>query len=131
MDEATTIENARLLELETQRNSEQTRKNLETPAKSKSRVAKAKASLSFSKKLAKHWLILGAALFFDLLALIPFISVIFNLIFGGILFLYFGHKKMGKNAVVILGGSMVDFIFSILPVNTAATVIRIAVKETS
>ena len=52
-----------------------------------------KTKLSFWNKVSQHWLILVGAAFFDLLALIPFLDVVVNFIFGLVLFLYFGPKK--------------------------------------
>lgn len=97
-------------------------------------LKQAKVMLSFGKKVSEHWLILGIAAFFDLLALIPFASVFFNFCFGGILFFYFGPKRkpgdseLTKIFLPILAGSIFDFfpIFSVLPVNIAAALIRIA-----
>jgi hypothetical protein len=92
----------------------------------------AKVSLSFGKKLSQHWLIIGAALLFDLVGLIPFLSIAVNLIFGLVLFLYFGPKKktagseLLKIGLPIAVGSIFDSVLSFLPVNTGAALIRIA-----
>jgi len=80
-------------------------------------------------KYSKHWIILTAAIFFDILGLIPFLSVIFNLIFGAALFLYFGPKKLKKTMGIIIIGSIFDSVISILPVNTTATIVRIRISE--
>lgn len=97
-------------------------------------MAKAGAVLSFGQKVSKHWLILAAAVLFDILAIIPFFSVVFNFLFGLVLFLYFGSKSKGgselmKIALPIGLGSIVDFFLSILPVNIGAALIRIALDE--
>ncbi|MDD5033080.1 MAG: hypothetical protein PHC85_03160 [Candidatus Pacebacteria bacterium] len=90
--------------------------------------------LSFGKKVAGHWPIIAIAVIFDLLALIPFVSIIFNFIFGGILFFYFTilKKSPAKSNVNFLRivlpigfGSAIDFMLGVLPVNTAATLFRI------
>ncbi|MBI5742876.1 MAG: hypothetical protein HZA25_03485 [Candidatus Niyogibacteria bacterium] len=86
--------------------------------------------LNFSKKLGEHWLIIAAAVLFDLVALIPLVSVVVNACFGLVLFMYFGPKSKGgeltKIALPIAVGSVIDSVFSILPVNIAAAVLRIA-----
>ncbi len=97
-------------------------------------IEKAKLALSFGKKISKHWPILMAAVFFDILGLIPFIDVVFNFLFGLVLFLYFGPKSKGgselfKIGLPVLIGSIIDFIFSIFPANIAAALIRIALSE--
>ena len=107
-------------------------------------VAKAKLILSFRQKLSQHWLILFAAVLFDIFALIPVISIVGNLLFGILLFLYFGPKSgrtkkiMAKGAsglsmqselmkigLPVMGLSIVDFFMGVLPANVAAAVIRI------
>ena len=95
--------------------------------------------LSFGDKISKYWPILAAAVFFDLLALIPFVSVIVNFFFGIILYFYFGSKSKSKNKnifnsllyifVPIVFGSAIDWLFSFIPVNIFATFSRIALKE--
>ena len=93
-----------------------------------------KTTLSFGKKVSQHWLILATAALFDLFGIIPGIAVVFNFIFGGILFLYFGSKKKGagseltKIALPIMVGSIIDFFIGILPVNIGAALIRIALS---
>ncbi|HDH07846.1 MAG TPA: hypothetical protein ENH35_02750 [Candidatus Moranbacteria bacterium] len=88
--------------------------------------------LSFGKKVSQHWQILIVAVFFDLLALIPFLSVLFNFAFGLVLFLHFGPKRkhgsseLKKIVLPIAIGSIFDIFLSILPVNIAAALIRIA-----
>lgn len=90
-----------------------------------------KAILSLWKKIGKHWPILALAGIFDLFALIPFISIVINVCFGVILFMYFGKKRIITGVVLPIGIlSVFDFIISLLPVNIATTVIRIALKET-
>ncbi len=90
--------------------------------------------LSFWSKVSQHWLILATALLFDLFGLIPAISVAVNFIFGGILYLYFGSKKKtGGSELLKIGlpiglGSIFDSILSVLPVNIAAALIRIALS---
>lgn len=93
--------------------------------------------LSFGDKIIKYWPILAAAVFFDLLALIPFVSVIVNFLFGAILYFYFGSKSKNKKAlkslfyilIPIILGSAIDWIFSLVPVNIFAAFSRIALKE--
>lgn len=96
----------------------------------------AKLAGNILKKFGEHWLIfLGVAPFFDLIALIPLVSVITNPIFGGILFLYFGSKKGGMGpfglSMLVLVGMIVDAITGfipiadLLPVNMAVAAIRI------
>lgn len=98
----------------------------------KTPAAQAKEALSFGKKVSEHWLLLGIAALFDLLALIPFASVFFNFCFGGVLFYYFGPKRkpgdseLKKIFLPIMAGSIFDFFLSILPVNIFAALIRIA-----
>ena len=98
-------------------------------------IAQAKLRLNFGKKISQHWLILVAAVFFDILGLIPLFSVAVNFIFGLILFLYFGPKKkkgagseLTKIALPILGGSIIDFFTGIFPTNIGAALIRIALS---
>ncbi len=90
-----------------------------------------KAVLSLGKRFGKHWPILALAVLFDLFALIPFISIVVNICFGAIMFMYFGKKRIISGVVLPIGIlSVFDFIISLLPVNIASTVIRIALKET-
>ena len=90
-----------------------------------------RAIMSLGQKFGKHWPILIVAAIFDLFALIPFASVIFNFCFGIVMFLYFGKKKIIQGTIIpIILGSVFDFFISILPVNLAAAAIRIALKET-
>jgi len=89
-----------------------------------------KAMLSLGKRFGKYWPILIVAAIFDLVALIPFISVVVNFCFGIVMFLYFGRKKVVVGIIApIVIGSIVDFLISLLPVNLAAASIRIALKE--
>jgi len=95
------------------------------------------SALSFSGKISKYWPILAAAVFFDLLALIPFVSVVVNFFFGIILYFYFGSKSKNQNKfksllyiiVPIIFGSAFDWFFSLIPVNIFAAFSRIALKE--
>lgn len=118
-------ENQRLMELQQARMAAK-------PTAAKTPTTQAKEALSFGKKVSEHRLILAIAAFFDLLALIPFASVFFNFCFGGVLFYYFGPKRkpgdseLKKIFLPIMVGSIADFFLSILPVNIAATLIRIA-----
>jgi hypothetical protein len=102
--------------------------------KSDSPAEKIKDTLNFGKKISQHWLILACAAIFDLLGLIPFIGVVFNFIFGLILFMYFGPKKKDASSELLkIGlpvalGSIFDFFLGILPVNIGATLIRIALS---
>ncbi|MBI2628294.1 MAG: hypothetical protein HYW71_02595 [Candidatus Niyogibacteria bacterium] len=119
-------ENQRLMELQQARLGA-----LET---AKTPAQEMKEALSFGKKVSEHWLILGIAALFDLLALIPFASVFFNFCFGGVLFFYFGPKRkpgdseLAKIFLPIMAGSIFDFFISILPINIAAALIRIALS---
>ena len=96
-----------------------------------------RSALSFGDKISKYWPILAVAVFFDLLALIPFVSVIVNFLFGAVLYFYFGSKSKNKKAlkslfyilVPIVLGSAIDWLFSLVPVNIFATFSRIALKE--
>ncbi|MBU3925596.1 hypothetical protein KJ763_00290 [Patescibacteria group bacterium] len=121
-----TIENERSGQLNQARNIIQ--------AAAGSPAAKVNLALSFGKKVSQHWIIIFTAVIFDIFALIPFISIAFNFIFGLILFLYFGSKKKGgsefmKIALPIGLGSVIDFFASILPVNIVAALIRIALAD--
>lgn len=94
-------------------------------------------TLSFDDKILKYWPILAAAVFFDLLALIPFVSVVVNFCFGIVLYFYFGSKSKNKKAlesllyifIPIILGSAFDWFLSIIPVNVLAALSRIALKE--
>jgi hypothetical protein len=124
MDEATTIEQKRAGQLHQARAASQ----------SSNPIAQAKEALNFGKKISQHWLILLAAALFDLLGMIPFIGVVFNLIFGLILLLYFGPKRkaggseLAKIGLPIIIGSIIDFFTAVLPVNIGATLIRIGLN---
>ncbi|MBU1091419.1 hypothetical protein KKA27_00950 [Patescibacteria group bacterium] len=126
MAEATTIENERMMQMQEESKRREEKEN------TNARVAPKK--LSFWKKVREHELILWVAAFFDVLALIPFLSIIFNTIFAGILFVYFfGKKSLGKEMqsglkTIFLPsflGTIIDSVFSILPVNTTVALIRI------
>lgn len=127
MDEATTIEEQRWLELQESRQTKEEEKELK-----RALGKRKKKKLSFSQKISKHWLILAAAAMFDVFGLIPFLGIAVNFVFGLILWLYFViQKSKGGNDLVdigmpILGGSVVDFFVGIVPVNTATTLIKIA-----
>ncbi|MFC1756796.1 hypothetical protein ACFLZC_01390 [Patescibacteria group bacterium] len=121
MNEATTIENQRLLDLESSR-AENKQEKID---KKQSKLAVWK---NIWNKVSENWLILMFALFFDVLGLIPFIGVVFNFIFVGILYLKFGGKGFGKTAITVAGGSIIDFFVGILPVNVTATLVRILMK---
>ncbi|MFC1625290.1 hypothetical protein ACFL1O_00170 [Patescibacteria group bacterium] len=76
-------------------------------------------------KFSKHWIVLFAAILFDILGLIPVISTIFNLCFAGILWLYFGPQVLkkvikGKGVWWIGAWYLVDIVAGILPTNTFA-----------
>ncbi|MFA5777425.1 MAG: hypothetical protein WC906_03230 [Parcubacteria group bacterium] len=93
-------------------------------------------ALSFKEKLSKHWVILLVAVLCDIVGLIPILSIIVNLGFGLILFLYFGSKKTKNPSANLLGivlpellGSVFDWILSVLPVNIGTTLIRIALSD--
>lgn len=94
-------------------------------------IEKAKLALSFGKKISNHWPILMAAVFFDILGLIPLLNVVTNFIFGLILFLYFGNKSKVpflKSGLIMGGGIIIDAIFSIFPVCIGTSLYRIAVS---
>jgi len=130
MDEANVIEQERHSRLNQARNAMKLAKDVAGASRGDPR-----AILSLGKKLSKNWPILMTAVFFDLLGLIPFIGIVFNFCFGGILFFYFGKKKSSQAAKIlgivfpIVLGSALDFFLSVIPVNTMATLIRIAFKE--
>jgi len=120
--EATTIEKERLMRMQ------------ESAKKEGITVRVTPKDLSFMKKISKHQLILWVAAFFDVLALVPGISIIFNTIFAGILFIYFFGKKgldkemkSGLRFILLPSflGTIVDSVFSILPVNITVALIRI------
>lgn len=117
MNGAQTIEDERVGRLQGARNSAK---------KLAGSINKVKSVLSFGKKVSKHWLILATAILFDIFGLIPFIGIIFNFIFAGILLLYFGSKKLDK---ILLGAGIAtifDFFVGVLPVNIGAVLFRIA-----
>ncbi len=103
-----------------------------------STAARVKLISSFRKKLSEHWLLLSAAVLFDIFALIPVVSIAGNALFGIILWMYFGsRKKTGKGimrselmkiGVPVAGLSIVDFFMGILPANVASATIRIALS---
>ena len=105
-------------------------------SKTPSITAPTKVAIGFLQKCGEHWLILVAALFFDLIALIPAVSIITNPVFGGILFLYFGPKSKGgeflKIALPVAGGTALDSVSSfipgldLIPLNIGVALIRIA-----
>ena len=86
----------------------------------------------FGQKLSNHWPILMWAVFFDILGLIPLLSVVTNFIFALVLLIYFGpKKKLGGSEFTKIGipvavGSVFDAFLSILPVSIATALIRIA-----
>lgn len=92
--------------------------------------------LSFGKKIKKHWIIVLTAIVFDIVALIPFFSVLINTAFGFILFLYFGPKPKTNSSANLLGivlpigiGNVLDWILSFLPVNLGAALVRIYLAD--
>jgi len=102
----------------------------------KSAIGQAKVVLSFGKKISKHWVIILVAVLFDIFALIPFISVLFNLTFAIILFLYFSSKNKKKESANLLGivlpqvlGNVLDWILSIIPVNIGTVLVRIILSD--
>jgi len=127
MNDITTLEEQRLGNLQ------QARRPAVDLAEEEAAPAKS-AKLSFWSKVSQHWLILATAVLFDLLGLIPALSIVVNFIFGGILFMYFGpKKKTGGSELLRIGlpiglGSVFDSILSVLPVNIAAALIRIALS---
>ncbi len=125
MDEATTIEDLRWQELQEARMMDEEKRRV------KKALKKRTIKLSFFQKLSKHWIILAVATIFDIIGLIPGISVVIDFIFGLILWLYFVLKKTkGDNALIdvslpILGGSVIDFFTGVMPTCIAATLIKI------
>jgi hypothetical protein len=102
----------------------------------KSPQGKAKLVLSFGKKLTKHWMIMVAAVAFDVFALIPLLNFLFNAAFGFILYLYFGSEKKSGGAAGLMGivlpiglGSAFDIILNALPVCFGAAMIRIMMSQ--
>ncbi|MDO8529684.1 MAG: hypothetical protein Q7S18_03375 [bacterium] len=92
-----------------------------------------KLALSIGKKLSKHWIILFAAVVFDIFGLVPILSVLTNLAFGALLFLYFGSKKKKSATDTLLGivlpivlGSALDWFLSVIPTCILAALIRIS-----
>lgn len=129
----TTLENQRIAQLQAERRKKAAEAKKMAVSKKKE-GGTVKSALSFHKKVGEHWLILATAAIFDLFAIIPFISVVINFCFGLVLFLYFGPKKkrggseLTRIALPIAIGSIFDFFISILPVNIAVTLIRIALS---
>jgi len=130
MDEAATIEQQRWEQLQEERLAEKEKSELGKKLKKRK-----KAKLTFLQKVSKYWLILTVAAFFDVVGLVPGLSVVTNFIFGLILWLYFVLRKTkGGNDLLhiglpILGGSIVDFFIGIVPTCLAATLIKIALKK--
>ncbi len=126
MDDITANEEQRMGQLQQERFAADSAKGEASPTR--------KAKLSFWSKVSQHWLILATAVLFDLLGPIPALSIVINFIFGGILYLYFGSKKKtGGSELLKIGlpiglGSIFDSILSVLPVNIAAALIRIALS---
>ncbi|MEK7647328.1 MAG: hypothetical protein AAB378_03115 [Patescibacteria group bacterium] len=96
-------------------------------------------ALTFRQKLSEHWIILATAGFFDIIALIPFVSIVTNPAFGLILFLYFGPKSKGGSELLKIGlptagGTILDTVSSaipfadLLPFNIGVALIRIALS---
>lgn len=72
------------------------------------------------KMLSEHWLIFCVAGGFDLVALIPAVSIVTNPIFGGILFLYLAPKRdvsdlLLKITLRTLGFTILDAASSFVP----------------
>lgn len=132
MDEADQIATQlRMAQLQNKKTGDKPAKN---PAKS------AASAASFRQKLSEHQKILITAGFFDLIAMIPFVSIVTNPIFGVILFLYFGpkNKKRGSELLKIglpTGvGTILDALSSVVPIldllpfNIGVALIRIALS---
>lgn len=131
---ATTIEDERLMQLQETRNSEN-QNQPDNPTV---------GTLSFGQKISQHRLILGAAVFFDFLGIIPLVCVVTNFLFGLVLFFYFGGKS-GKEKQLIgkvaggmsvrsefikiglptLGASIIDSLLSFLPACVGVALLRI------
>lgn len=95
--------------------------------------------MAFRQKILEHKMILVAAGFFDLIAMIPFVSIATNPAFGLILFLYFGPKsKKGSEFLKIALptgiGTILDTVSSaipfadLIPFNIGVALIRIALS---
>ncbi len=144
MAKALTIEDERLMQLGEERRADE--ETAEEEATATAAAAKS-GRLSFAKKITSHGKILAVAAIFDVFALIPVISVFFNMLFGLILYLYFGgrsaktSKTMAKAnsglsvqsdllkiGLPIALGSCLDWFLSILPVNLGTALIRIALS---
>lgn len=70
--------------------------------------------------LSEHQLIFATALLFDLIALIPSVSIVTNPIYGGILFLYLAPKRdvsdlLLKSILRTLGFTVLDAVTSFIP----------------
>ncbi|MBI5045588.1 MAG: hypothetical protein HZC14_01110 [Candidatus Niyogibacteria bacterium] len=96
-------------------------------------------ALSFRQKILEHKIILITAAFFDIIAMIPFVSIATNPAFGLILFLYFGPKsKKGSEFLKIALptgiGTIADTVSSaipfadLIPFNIGVALIRIALS---
>ncbi len=136
MAEAMTIEDERLMQLGEERREEEEAAAAPEPTAAETGALSKISPFAFAGKIKQHWMILGTAAIFDIFALIPFISVVFNFLFALILYLYFmGKKTKGKAqsdlmriALPTVLGSCLDWFISILPVNLATALIRILVK---
>lgn len=87
------------------------------------------------KKLSEHWIILGIAILFDIVGLIPFVGIIANPLFGLALYLYLKIKTDSSNlGFKIGGGTAVGVIIesvpiiNLLPTNLANALIAILTK---
>ena len=95
----------------------------------------AKDVFSLKEKISKHWMILFAALVFDIFGLIPILGDLSDFIFAVLLWLYFGSKKApaGSDFKGILlpefVGSIIRLIFSFLPANVLTTLYRISLSQ--
>ncbi len=84
--------------------------------------------------IVKNLFILLTAVIFDVFALIPFVGVVFNIIFAGILILAYG-KSSGKRSGTMkilstsLIGSTFDFFFSILPINIVTALMAMIIQK--
>ena len=126
MATANTIEQGRLARINEGRNMS----NLaESAIGSSNTLSFLKKLSNFWTELSKHWILLAVAIFLDFtFAFIPIIGPIFNFGFGAVLYLKFGGKGFFKTGATVVGGSIVDFVVGVLPINTAALVMRIIFK---
>jgi len=131
MVQAATIENKRWTQLQSERKADG-----EIGGRNEAASLKVE-KLTFWQKVSKHWLLVVAAVIFDIFGLIPILSIVVNFIFGLIIFLYFANRKgagslssgLMKVFFPISLASILDAFFSLLPVNTCAALSHIYINE--